>query len=130
MNNENNNWWSRHKKKVFVIGGITIAVAACGIVLYINRDTVIPLAKESTVKISTFIQNFTVIDESKTTLINDVVKEKRLINNGEPFVVRSHKRNLPANWHTSFEKIKLSKKLGITLKPNQTFVCSYTKNMV
>lgn len=129
MNNENNNWWSRHKKKVFVIGGITIAVAACGIVLYINRDRVIPLAKESTVKICTFIQNYTVIEDSKTTPI-DVVNEKIPINNGEPFVVRSHKRNLPANWHTSFEKIKLSKKLGITLKPNQTFVCSYTKNMV
>lgn len=128
MNNENNNWWSRHKKKVFVIGGITIAVAACGIVLYINRDKVIPLVKESTVKICTFIQNFTVIEESKTTPI-DVFKERRPINNGEPFIVSEHIRNMSQNRQASPEKLKLAKELGLTLKDHQTFVNSYTKNI-
>ena len=133
MNSENNiNWWSKHKKKVFIVAGITATVAACGIVLYINRDSVVPFAKETAGKISSFIHNTDIVEETKTTII-DITKEftteKKVINNGEPFNVSEHIRNMSQNKRASTEKLELAKKLGLELKEHQTFVESYTKNI-
>lgn len=52
-----------------------------------------------------------------------------VINNGEPFLVNSHIRNLPQGRFASPEKIAEAASYNITLEEGQTFVSPYYKNM-
>lgn len=60
-------------------------------------------------------------------LMEEAIIEKR-INNGDPYGVRDHIRNLPVGWHASDSHIKMAQEMGIELKENQTIVPSYFKN--
>jgi hypothetical protein len=55
-------------------------------------------------------------------------KVSKIINNGEPFGVCGHPRNLPKGWNASAEKIALALENGTELGEHQTWVKNYLKN--
>ena len=130
---EKNNWWERNRKIVIVIGSITTAVIIGGVIIYVKRDLIGTCLNAVTQKISTHISGSKIISENYTEIISYVTNElpvdKKIINNGEPFNVSGHIRNMSQNRQAWTEKLELAKKLGLELKKHQTFVSSYTKNI-
>ena len=133
QNKDNKNWWERNKKKVFIAGGIVIAVGV-GIVIFKNKDAVLTLLKKqksapSNVKpilnkiVTNAAKEITAADDS------EIAFTRIIYNNGQPFVVQGFIRNLPEGQHPSPEKIARALELGIVLGENQTYVESYLKNV-
>lgn len=79
-----------------------------------------------------------VIDECSSVLANSEIDKcseiastiaPKVINDGIPFSVSSHVRNLGKNRFPSAEKVNLANSLGIVLGTHQTLVDEYMKNV-
>jgi len=135
MNEQKNTemtWWERNKKKVLTIGGVVIAVGI-GIVVFKNKDALIEFMKKEKMTTKSVPQNDEqlAIQESLnaiTALDIDSNPDSKTINNGNPFKVITHIRNLSNGRCPSAEKRKEAENLGIHLGEHQTFVNEYIKN--
>lgn len=124
-------WVKKHKKGILIAGG-TIVVIGAGYAAYKNWDSITSIFKTITpepivinippasVKVALPVAN--VIPESQTGAVS------KIINNGEPFGVCGHPRNLPKGRNASAEKIALALEHGFTLCEHQTWVRNYLKN--
>ena len=133
MNEQKNTeitWWERNKKKVLTIGGVVIAVGI-GIVVFKNKDALIEFMKKEKMTTKSVPQNDEplAIQESLNAIIGDAIKDRKPINNGNPYKVITHIRNLSNDRCPSAEKRKAAEKLGIYLGEHQTFVNEYIKNV-
>lgn len=132
MNEQKNTemtWWERNKKKVLTIGGVVIAVGI-GIVVFKNKDALIEFMKKEKMTTKSVPKNDEplAIQESLNAIIGDAIKDSKPINNGNPFPVNTHIRNLSNGRCPSAEKKAQAEKLGIELGENQTLVIEYIKN--
>ena len=124
-------WWHRNKKKVYIVGGIILAVGI-GYVGYRNSDAIKGLF--TVVKPEDLVmknpQRITNIKSSGTNILLETTETTtKIINNGNAFDVNGYLRTLPLGWKASPEKIAEAAERGITLLGNQTLVDSYTKNI-
>lgn len=124
-------WVKKHKKGILIAGGAIVAIGA-GCLVYKNWDSITSMFKSSK-------PDSIVIDKPKVSVkaampVVDVIPEtqietvSKIINNGEPYGVCRHPRNLPNGWNASAEKIALALENGIELREHQTLVESYFKN--
>ena len=124
-------WGKRHKKGLLIAGGTIVAIGAICLV-YKNWDSIIPLFK--TIKSEPIVSNKPMVSVKVEIPVVDVISESptedvsKIINNGNPFPVSLHPRNLSNGRNASEEKIAQAEKLGITLKEHQTWVIEYEKN--
>ena len=125
-NNEKQTWWQRNKKKALIIGGVVVAVGI-GYIIIKNKDTICNLIR----------QTGTIPNKSNSNPDSPIIERLSAesitshcpINNGEPFGVSGHIRNLADGQHPSDKKIAEAASLGITLGHNQTLVDTYMKNV-
>ena len=133
QNNKEQTWWERNKKKVFIIGGVVVAVGI-GILIYKNKDAILALVGGSTA-----IANSTTplveetekeaVDKFTTVVSQEIVTDNTPSENCKLVEVSSFIRNLPETWHASVEKQEEAKRLGIKLDPHQTIVDPYVKSV-
>ena len=132
-NNEHSftTWAKKHKKGILIVGGTIIAIGA-GYVAYKNWDSITSIFK--TIKPAPIVINNPPASIKVALPVVDVIPEtpteaiSKIINNGEPFSVCGHPRNLPKGWNASAEKIALALEYGFELGENQTWVENYLKN--
>jgi len=121
-NNEHSftTWVKKHKKGILIAGGAIVAIGA-GCVVYKNWAGPIEINNpQASVKAAMPVVD--VIAERPTESVS------KIINNGEPFGVCGHPRNLPKGRNASAEKIALALEQGIELREHQTWVEDYLKN--
>ena len=124
-NNERQSWWQRNKKKVLIIGGVVAAIGI-GYIIVKNKDPICEFIKQAdTIPNGNILAADSHILESIPT---EQIVSHSPINNGDPFDVSGHIRNLANGHHASAEKIAEAAELGITLGENQTLVSAYMKN--
>ena len=140
QNSIKKNWWQRNKKKVFVIGGVVLAIGT-GITLYYltqNKKSIVSALHKTTAKAIPKANNAISSKIVKST--SEAVAEVALAKSAtdqiatEPSVIKETAkmievsvnkvfiRNLPEGWHHSAEKAAEALKLGIELATNQTIV--------
>lgn len=132
-NNEHSftTWVKKHKKGILIAGGTIVAIGA-GCVVYKNWDSITTIFKFT--KLEPIMINTPPASVKASMPVMDVIPEisteavSKIINNGEPFGVCGHPRNLPKGWNASAEKIALALEQGIELKERQTWVKNYLKN--
>lgn len=132
-NNEHSftTWVKKHKKGILIAGGAIVAIGA-GCVVYKNWDSITSMFK--TVKPGPIEINNPQASVKAAMPVVDVIAERptesvsKIINNGEPFGVCGHPRNLPKGRNASAEKIALALEQGIELREHQTWVEDYLKN--
>lgn len=132
-NNEHSftTWVKKHKKGILIAGGAIVAIGA-GCVVYKNWDSITSMFK--TVKPGPIEINNPQASVKAAMPVVDVIAERptesvsKIINNGEPFGVCGHPRNLPKGRNASAEKIALALEQGIELREHQTWVENYLKN--
>lgn len=124
-------WVKRHKKGILIAGGTIVTIGASCLV-YKNRDSIIPLFK--TIRPQPIVSNNSQVSVNVEIPVVDVISESptvdvsKIINNGNPFPVSLHPRNLSNGRNASAEKIAQAEKIGLRLEKNQTFVNKYEKN--
>lgn len=124
-------WVKRHKKGILIAGGTIVTIGASCLV-YKNRDSIIPLFK--TIKPEPIVSNKPTVSVKVEIPVVDVIPENptmdvsKIINNGNPFPVSLHPRNLSNGRNASAKKIAQAEKIGLRLEKNQTFVNKYEKN--
>lgn len=124
-------WGKRHKKGLLIAGGTIVAIGASCLV-YKNWDSIIPLFK--TIRPQPIVSNNSQVSVKVEIPVVDVISESptvdvsKIINNGNPFPVSLHPRNLSNGRNASAEKIAQAEKIGLRLEKNQTFVNKYEKN--
>lgn len=121
------------KRRILIVGGVLLAIGA-GYLIYKNMDNLSVIQKanklgevaniEPKIAVKIEMQVAKDIPESVTEL------SKKVINNGEPFGVNGHTRNLANGRKASIEKIVKAAERGMELKENQTWVDSYFKNSI
>ncbi len=124
-------WWARHRKKVFIIGGV-IVLAGGGFLVWRNWDAVKGALSKAFLKQRRADRQPTVfIDEPGVAAeILELPEEAgKLLNGGDPFTVTGHIRKLHAGWTPSLTQIKRAKEAGIKLQEGETFVRTYEKNV-
>ena len=140
QNSIKKNWWQRNKKKVFVIGGVVLAIGT-GITLYYltkNKKSIISALHKTTVKaipkannaISSKIVKSTSKAVAEAALASSATEQiatgssvvKETAEMIEVSVNKVFIRNLPEGWHHSAEKAAEALRLGIELAANQTIV--------
>lgn len=132
-NNEHSitTWVKKHKKGILIAGGAIVAIGA-GCVVYKNWDSITNIFKST--KLEPIVTKTPPASVKVTMPVVEVIPEfqtgavSKIINNGEPFGVCGHPRNLPKGWNASAEKIALALEQGIELKERQTWVENYFKN--
>lgn len=137
MNDQNSkkaSWWTRHKKKVYIIGGIII-VAGVSYVAYRNRQILLEflLPKATNTgddKLLIDSQLSTIIPVELETPPSTIAVQSLPINNGLPYLIHQHPRRLPEGRHPSPAKLAEAAALGLELESNQTLVDAYYKNQV
>lgn len=125
-------WVKKHKKGILIAGGAIVAIGA-GYAVHKNWDSVTAIFK--TIKPESIVINNTQASVGISEMpVVDVIPEiptesiSKLINNGKPFGVCGHPRNLPNGRHASAEKTALALEHGIELREHQTWVKNYLKN--
>ena len=124
-------WVKKHKNGVLIAGGVIVAIGA-GYTAYKNLDTITSIFK--TTKPAPLVLNNPPASVKVALPIVDVIPAipteaaSKIINNGEPFRVCGHPRNLPTGWNASAEKTALALEYGFKLDENQTWVENYLKN--
>lgn len=131
LENFSTNQTKKFTRSILIVGGVLLAIGA-GYLIHKNKDSLSVIQKanrlgdvanidpKQAVKIE--LQVVDDIPESVTELC------KKVINNGEPFGVNGHTRNLSNGRKVSIEKIAKAAERGMELKENQTWVDSYCKN--
>jgi hypothetical protein len=81
-------------------------------------------------KTANYLDNYRKVEIPVVDVIpeNPTVDVSKIINNGNPFPVSLHPRNLSNGRNASAEKIAQAEKIGLRLEKNQTFVNKYEKN--
>lgn len=124
-------WVKKHKKGILIAGGAIVAIGA-GCLVYKNWDSVTAIFKA--IKPEPIVINNPQVSIKVAMPVVDVIPEiptekvSKIINNGEPFDVCGHPRNLPKGWNASAEKIALALENGTELGEHQTWVKNYLKN--
>jgi hypothetical protein len=124
-------WVKKHKKGIRIAGGVVVAIGT-GYVVYKNWGFITAIFKN--IKPEPLVTNNTQVAIKVTMPVVDVIPESptesvsKIINNGEPFGVCGHPRNLSNGRNASAEKIALALEHGIELKEHQTWVENYFKN--
>ena len=143
-------WLYENKDKIKMVFGITITVGA---VLFIFRHRLISTIIKAIAACATAtataapavaeaVANASIADETASNNQSDIesVSEEiedecctenpeKIINNGEPFEVKGHIRNLGSNKHASAQKRQEAEEIGINLGEHETIVDPYSKNL-
>jgi hypothetical protein len=124
-------WVKKHKKGILIAEGAIVAIGA-GCVVYKNWDSITSIFKA--VKPGPVAINTPPASVMASMPVVDVIPEisteavSKIINNGEPFGVCGHPRNLSNGRNASAGKIALALEHGIELREHQTWVENYLKN--
>lgn len=103
-----------------------VAAACIGYVIVKNKDTICELIKHTDAIPNG--NNLAADSHILESIPTEPIVSHSPINNGDPFDVSGHIRNLANGHHASAEKIAEAAALGITLGENQTLVDPYMKN--
>lgn len=103
----------KYKKEIII--GSTVVGAVVGAIIFKNRSE------------SKAMDPVAPTDSNQRLQITSKSNMPRGPLDCDPFVVRSHIRNLPERCHASQKQIELAKSLGINLELNQTIVRPYLK---
>lgn len=126
-----NAWVKKHKKGILIAGGTIVAIGA-GWMVYRNWDSINGIFK--TIKPEPVVIKNPQASVKAAMPVVDVVPEgptqavTKIINNGEPFGVCGHPRNLSDGRNASAEKIAQALENGIELREHQTWIENYLKN--
>ncbi len=122
----------KHKKAIIITTSVVGVLLVGGTAIYLNKGKMSDLLSDSSLnELTANVKKADVETISNAVCDNnsiDKISIKAIINNGEPFQVSGHPRNLPQGQKASKEKIEAAQKLKIRLKPGQTFVEEYYKN--
>lgn len=124
-------WVKKHKKDILIAGGVIVAIGA-GYTAYKNLDSLTSIFKATNP--APIVFNNPPASVKAALPIVDVIPAipteaaSKIINNGEPFGVCGHPRNLPKGRNASAEKAALALEHGFTLCEHQTWVKNYLKN--
>ena len=128
----------KHKKAIIITASVAGGLLVGGVAVYLNRAKLAELINCK--EIADFVatkrselpnSDLNLLELSKNKdgfQLTDKVGGIHLLNNGEPFPVKGHARNLPAGQNASAEKIEAAIRIGIVLEENQTYVEDYIKN--
>lgn len=123
-------WIKRHKKELFA-AGISIGALFLLILGIKHRGELCELWESLKQSISNL--NFKKTDAQVSDMIAaseevvETVASNKIINQGNPFNVSEHIRNLPEGWKPSQEKVTEAAQKGIILLSSQTLVDGYVK---
>ena len=124
--------WVKGHRKELLFAGVSVATIIA-ILSYKNRDNLLALWTALKEKLDSNAQYKIPVQPSLTTNVgkinsgNAVSTLTPCILSDIPQEVRSHIRNLPANWNASAEKLATAAENGYSLLPGQIWVNSYTK---
>ncbi len=130
-------WVKRHKKPI-IVGCCIVVATVSGVLIYkklslpksgIERLKPLHLLEREALSQPLKIEGPKLPSVDPITK-SSVVEVTTCLNNGDPFEVSKHIRNLPSNRQPSTDKILRALENGIELSEHQTWVNSYTKNQV
>lgn len=113
------NWFVKHRKTLFIGGGIALGITAVIIAVVLLRRK--PSASEVAVVCDDIS---TASPELIDRVFDSFTKRKRPT---EPVHVEEFLRKLHEGWHASKEQLEKAKSLGIDIPDGFTFVQAYTK---
>lgn len=127
-------FWCKHKKKILVVGGITLGVVALGGLGVWAYNKCNGLTSVPGNQLMDCFQPVQPVDTAKlintVNGVNEVITNKKTpINGGDPFPVSGFVRRLPDGCHASDTQVELARRLGVELAKNQTYVREYYKNL-
>lgn len=120
--------WVKAHRKHLAVAGISVATIM-GIVIGLrNRREVVNLWSSLMESIKNEPrQNSITLPDSTTTKLEATRPTRIYTHPQKPVEVTQHIRTLPIGKHHSVEKEIEARAMGISLKPNETWVDSYTK---
>lgn len=130
--------WVKQHKKPIIVGCCIVVATVAGVLIYKKLslpksgiERLKPLHQLERAALSQPLK----IECPKLPSVDPITKSSVVematcLNDGEPFEVSKHIRNLPSNRQPSTDKILRALENGIELSEHQTWVDSYTKNQV
>lgn len=124
----------KHKKAIIITTSVVGVLLVGGTAIYLNKGKLSELLSDSSlIELSASVKTSDIETIADAVCGNNSIDETsirgiRILNNGEPFPVKGHIRNLSAGKKASIEKIEAALRNGIDLEECQTYVDSYMKN--
>ena len=120
-------WWKKNRKTVLLIGG-GVLLAVGGIAIYKNWDKILKLISAGLSVEKAVARASDMVEEVVDATAVSPGAVSKVLNNGEPFNVSRHIRNLSDGRKASPRKVAEAAQYGIALMDGQTWVDAYFKN--